>query len=52
MEGMQKSQTLLSGMQLDDKTQETQIKPMKLHFKLQENLVYSDGVRIFPWQGT
>lgn len=49
---MQRSQTLLSGIQLDDKRQETQIKPVKLHFKWQENLFYSDGDRTFPWQGT
>lgn len=36
MEGMLTSQTLLSGMQLHDQRQRTQIKPMKLHLKSQE----------------
>lgn len=52
MEGVQRSQTLLSGMQLDDKRQGAQIKSMKLCFKSEENLFYSDGDRTFPWQGT
>lgn len=36
MEAKLSSQTLLSGMQLHDQRQGTQIKPMKLHLKSQE----------------